>query len=153
MTAVKRVDRSTVAFLNIAMHGRVNPTLPIVAELVRRGHSVAYHTSPAFSEAIAATGATVRHYPGGDQLLPDPPVPVTLLEALARTALRVLPTVLTDLRGIGPDLIVHDSACLKASSWVFSVKNYRSWPASRQMTGLAARRQVMRVSATHPRKA
>ena len=32
--------RETVAFLNIAMHGRVNPTLPIVAELVRRGHTV-----------------------------------------------------------------------------------------------------------------
>jgi hypothetical protein len=47
MTGVKRVGRSTVAFLNIAMHGRVNPTLPIVAELVRRGHSVTYHTSGA----------------------------------------------------------------------------------------------------------
>ena len=51
---------STVTFLNIAMHGHVNPTLPVVAELVRRGHSVTYHTSPAFREEIAATGATVH---------------------------------------------------------------------------------------------
>ncbi|MGI3199361.1 hypothetical protein ACRJ4W_13470 [Streptomyces sp. GLT-R25] len=57
---------STVAFLNIAMHGHVNPTLPVAAELVRRGHSVTYHTSPAFREEIEAVGATVCLYPGGD---------------------------------------------------------------------------------------
>ena len=77
---------STIAFLNIAMHGRVNPTLPVVAELVRRGHTVTYHTSPAFREEIEAAGATVYLYPGGDQPLPDPPTPVTLMEGLARTA-------------------------------------------------------------------
>ena len=103
---------STVAFLNIAMHGRVNPTLPVVAELVRRGHSVSYHTSPAFRAEIAATGAAVHLYPGGDQPLPDPPLPITLLAGLARTTVAVLPDVLTDLRGVRPDLIVHDAACL-----------------------------------------
>ena len=44
---------SVIAFLNIAMHGRVNPTLPVVAELVRRGHTVTYHTSPVFRAEIA----------------------------------------------------------------------------------------------------
>ena len=39
---------STIAFHNIAMHGHINPTLPVVAELVRRGHTVIYHTTPAF---------------------------------------------------------------------------------------------------------
>ncbi|MFI6743537.1 macrolide family glycosyltransferase [Nonomuraea sp. NPDC050451] len=102
---------STVAFLNIAMHGHVNPTLPIVAELVRRGHSVTYHTSPAFSEEVEATGATACLYPGGDQPLPDPPVPLTMLDGLARTAVALLPAVLSDLRRIRPDLIVHGSAC------------------------------------------
>jgi MGT family glycosyltransferase len=101
----------TVAFLNIAMHGRVNPTLPVVAELVRRGHAVSYHTSPRFREEIAATGATVHLYPGGDQALPDPPIPLTLLQGLATSALDLLPAVLADLRGIRPDLVVHDAAC------------------------------------------
>ena len=73
---------STVAFLNIAMHGHVNPTLPVVSELVRRGHSVSYHTSPPFSEEIAATGASLHLYPGGDQPIPDPVMPLTLLEGL-----------------------------------------------------------------------
>ncbi|MEU4091689.1 macrolide family glycosyltransferase [Streptomyces sp. NPDC026673] len=102
---------STIAFLNIAMHGRVNPTLPVVAELVRRGHSVTYHTSPAFREEIEAAGATVYLYPGGDQPLPDPPTPITLMEGLARTAEHLLPSVLTDLRRTRPELIVHDNAC------------------------------------------
>lgn len=105
---------STFAFLNIPMHGRVNPTLPVVAELVRRGHSVTYHTSPAFREEIEATGATVCLYPGGDQPLPDPPTPVTLMEGLAGSAVRLLPAVLADLRRVRPDVIVHDNACLWA---------------------------------------
>ncbi|MEU8385661.1 macrolide family glycosyltransferase [Streptosporangium sp. NPDC048865] len=102
---------STVAFLNIAMHGHVNPTLPVVAELVRRGHAVTYHTSPAFSEEIEATGATVRLYPGGDPPPPDPPIPLTMLEGLARAAVGLLPAVLADLRRVRPDLIVHGALC------------------------------------------
>ncbi|MFF3438434.1 macrolide family glycosyltransferase [Streptosporangium sp. NPDC002721] len=102
---------STVAFLNIAMHGHVNPTLPVVAELVRRGHSVVYHTSPAFSEEIAATGATVFLYPGGDRPLPDPPMPLTMLDGLARAAVGLLPAVLSDLRRVRPDLVVHGAMC------------------------------------------
>ncbi|MEV6285772.1 macrolide family glycosyltransferase [Kribbella sp. NPDC051770] len=102
---------STIAFLNIAMHGRVNPTLPLVAELVRRGHTVTYHTSPAFRAEIEAAGASVRVYSGGDQPLPDPPTPLALLAGLAETAVEVLPAVLSDLCGVRPDLIVHDAAC------------------------------------------
>ena len=52
------------------MHGRVNPTLPVVAELVRRGHSVSYHTSPAFRAEIEAAGATVHLYPGATSRCP-----------------------------------------------------------------------------------
>jgi len=130
--------RRTIAFLNIAMHGHINPTLPIVAELVRRGHTVIYHTSPAYREAIAATGATVRLYAEGDQPLPDPPMPVTMLEGLARTAVRVLPAVLADLREIGPDLIVHDSACL----WGAVAARELGVPAASSFTTFAYNRHV-----------
>ncbi|PZG22023.1 macrolide family glycosyltransferase [Nonomuraea aridisoli] len=102
---------STIAFLNLAMHGHVNPTLPVVAELVRRGHRVTYHTSPAFSTEIEGTGATVCLYPGGDRPLPDPPMPVTMLDGLAHATVGLLPPVLRDLRDVRPDLIVHGSAC------------------------------------------
>ncbi len=51
---------STVSFLNIGMHGYINPTLPVVAGLARRGHTVTYHTSPAFAAQIEAAGAKVH---------------------------------------------------------------------------------------------
>ncbi|TQM36930.1 macrolide family glycosyltransferase [Pseudonocardia cypriaca] len=129
---------STIAFLNIGMHGRVNPTLPVVAELVRRGHSVTYHATPAFREEIEATGATVHLYPGGDQPLPDPPTPVTLVEGLARTTVRVLPTVLSELRHVRPDLIVHDNAC----PWGAVAARELGVPAASSFTTFAFDRHV-----------
>ncbi|MEV4537753.1 macrolide family glycosyltransferase [Asanoa sp. NPDC049518] len=129
---------STIAFVNIPMHGRVNPTLPVVAELVRRGHSVTYHVSPAFGAVVTAAGATLCLYPGGDQPLPDPPTPATLLAGLARTAVAVLPTVLADLRRIRPDLIVHDAACL----WGAVAARELGVPAVASFTTFAFNRQV-----------
>ncbi len=102
---------STVAFVNVALRGHINPTLPVVAELVRRGHTVTYHTTAAFEPDVAAAGATVFRYPGDGPPLAGPPTPVTLLEQLARTALETLPSVLSDLRLARPDVVVHGAAC------------------------------------------
>ncbi|MEU5464416.1 macrolide family glycosyltransferase [Streptomyces althioticus] len=102
---------STVAFVNVALRGHINPTLPVVAELVRRGHTVTYHTTAAFEPDVAAAGATVFRYPGDGPPLAGPPTPVTLLEQLARTALETLPSVLSDLRHTRPDVVVHGAAC------------------------------------------
>ncbi|QKW40640.1 oleandomycin glycosyltransferase [Actinomadura sp. NAK00032] len=120
------------------MHGRVNPTLPVVAELVRRGHSVTYHTSPAFGAEIEAAGAAVHLYPGGDQRLPDRPTPATLVDGLAAAAVRLLPGVLSDLRRIGPDLIVHDSAC----PWGAVAGRELQVPAASSFTTFAFNRHV-----------
>lgn len=133
---------STIAFLNIGMHGHVNPTLPIVAELVRRGHTVTYHTAPAFREEIEATGATVFPYASGNQPLPDPPTPVTFMDALAYTAVRLLPAVVTELRGVRPDLIVHDSACL----WGAVAARELGVPAASSFTTFAYNRHVPSVT-------
>ncbi|MEV4352363.1 macrolide family glycosyltransferase [Actinoplanes sp. NPDC049596] len=129
---------STIAFLNIGMHGRVNPTLPIVAELVRRGHTVSYHTSATFRDELEAAGATVHLYPGGDLSIPDPPTPPRLVAALAAMAVRVLPAVLRDLRGGRPELIVHDSAC----PWGAIAARELGVPAVSSFTTFAFNRQV-----------
>ncbi|MFF4603037.1 macrolide family glycosyltransferase [Streptomyces sp. NPDC001339] len=44
-------------FVALAGHGHVNPTLPLVEELVRRGHRVDYATSAEHSEAVIGAGA------------------------------------------------------------------------------------------------
>lgn len=102
---------SHIAFINIGMHGYINPTLPVVAELVRRGHSVTYHTSPAFAGKIEATGARVCLYAGTDLAVPEPPIPLAMMAGLGRTAVALLPGVLADLRAARPDLVVHGAAC------------------------------------------
>ncbi|NDU71383.1 glycosyl transferase [Actinomadura sp. DSM 109109] len=54
-----------MALVNVANHGSVLPTLPLVAELVRRGHDVGYVTSPEYAEQVARAGATVIPYRSG----------------------------------------------------------------------------------------
>jgi MGT family glycosyltransferase len=129
---------STIAFLNIPLHGHINPTLPVVAELVRRGHKVRYYTSPAFSKEIEASGATVLLYPGGDQPLPDPPLPVTMLDGLAGAAVDLLPGVLADLRRVRPDLVVHGAAC----AWGAVAAGELGVPAAATFTTFAFNRTV-----------
>ncbi|MBT3149495.1 oleandomycin glycosyltransferase [Streptomyces sp. CHD11] len=129
---------STVAFLSIPLHGHINPTLPVVAELVRRGHTVTYHTTAAFADETAATGATVRLYSGDGPPLTGPPTPVTLLDGLARTAVALLPDVLSDLRRDRPDLIVHGAAC----PWGPVAANELGVPAASVFTTMAFNRSV-----------
>lgn len=50
---------SHVLMSTSAAHGHVHPNLPVMAELVARGHRVTYPVPDRFAEAVAATGATV----------------------------------------------------------------------------------------------
>ncbi len=50
-------------FFNISAHGHVNPTLPLVAELVRRGETITYHAGESERARIASTGARFRTFP------------------------------------------------------------------------------------------
>lgn len=45
------------AFICLPATGHVNPTLPLVAELVRRGHCVTYATSAKYAAAVESAGA------------------------------------------------------------------------------------------------
>jgi MGT family glycosyltransferase len=51
-----------VAVVNYPAHGHVNPTLPVMAELVRRGHRVSYVVAEQFADAVRATGAVPLPY-------------------------------------------------------------------------------------------
>lgn len=129
---------STFSFLNIGMHGYINPTLPVVADLVRRGHRVTYHTFPAFAAEIESAGAHVQLYTSGDVPIPDPPIPLALVEELARISLIILPGLLSDLRGIKPDIIVHGAAC----PWGGVAARELGVPAAAMYTTFAFNKQV-----------
>jgi len=53
---------SNVLFLGMPSHGHVNPTIGLVAELVRRGERVTYFASEMFRSRIEGAGATYRGY-------------------------------------------------------------------------------------------
>jgi MGT family glycosyltransferase len=52
-----------IAFLSVPAYGHLNPVLPIVAELVRRGHEVVVFDEPPFETAVRPTGASFVPYP------------------------------------------------------------------------------------------
>ena len=52
-----------IAFLSLPQYGHVFPQMPIVAELVRRGHQVTVFNEPRFEAASRATGAAFIAYP------------------------------------------------------------------------------------------
>ncbi len=49
-------------FFNVPAHRHVNPSLPLVAELVERGHEITYFVTESFRQKVEATGATVQIY-------------------------------------------------------------------------------------------
>ena len=54
--------------VTIGAHGHVNPSLPVLTELVRRGHHVTVAVPAQFAATAASTGATPLIY---RSLLPD----------------------------------------------------------------------------------
>ena len=66
---------SDVLFLASPSHGHVNPTLGLVAELVRRGEQVTYFASEPFRERIEAIGATFKAYAHDLDMFKGPPAP------------------------------------------------------------------------------
>ncbi len=63
-----------IAVLSVPAYGHLNPVLPIVRQLVQRGHEVTVFNEASFGPLITATGATFSAYP-----------PVIHLEDFSRT--------------------------------------------------------------------
>ncbi|GAB4053731.1 macrolide family glycosyltransferase [Catellatospora paridis] len=103
-----------IAFVNAPTVGEVYPTLPIVAELVRRGHRVGYATVAARAEAVAATGALVVPYTSSlpaesdrDLRRPDRADYIaTVREGFLGEARATLPQLAPYFRDDRPDLMV-----------------------------------------------
>jgi MGT family glycosyltransferase len=107
-------------FFNIPAHGHVNPTLPLVQELVRRGETVIYYSIEEYRKKIEAAGARCRTYESlspsvrfdfGSDDRSSPSLP-----AIARVMIEFceqsLPFLLDATRQDAPDYILHDFTCL-----------------------------------------
>jgi UDP:flavonoid glycosyltransferase YjiC (YdhE family) len=56
---------SPIVFVEMPAYGHVNPTLPLVRELARRGEHVVYYDADEFQAQVERAGATFRAYPAG----------------------------------------------------------------------------------------
>lgn len=59
---------TTYAFFNLPARGHINPTLPIVKELVARGDDVYYFTAEEFKELVESVGAKFQFLPPLERL-------------------------------------------------------------------------------------
>ncbi|HSP23419.1 MAG TPA: macrolide family glycosyltransferase [Planococcus sp. (in: firmicutes)] len=105
-----------IVFFSLPAHGHTNPTIPVVAELTKRGHKVWYFSFNDFREKIEAAGAT---FIVCDSFLPKASEQqlkkkvgkdfAALIEMIADTTIAMEPMALQELTKIQPDCIVSDS--------------------------------------------
>jgi UDP:flavonoid glycosyltransferase YjiC (YdhE family) len=103
-------------FFNIPAYGHVNPTLPVVIELQRRGHQVIYYNAETFEQPIEGTGAKFRAYPNSStseaELAERIHNLVSVSVLMLEESLRLLPFSLDEIEREKPDLVIFDSLAL-----------------------------------------
>lgn len=103
-------------FINIPSQSHINPTLPIVQELVARGEEVIYYLTERFRPAVEATGATFRSFETKIEQINKTAFssgkPVGLPMYMLDESLYVIPQILESIRAEQPNCIVYDTMCL-----------------------------------------
>ncbi|MBL0385124.1 glycosyl transferase [Tumebacillus sp. ITR2] len=102
---------SKVLFIGGPGEGHVNPTLPLVKELIRRGEEVVYFCSEEYREKITETGAEFRAY--ADFLHGKRPEDIQhfleFILLLLDSSQQVIPDILQQVQGEQYDYVIHDS--------------------------------------------
>ncbi|MCW0213358.1 MAG: glycosyl transferase [Pseudonocardia sp.] len=103
---------SHILMVGAGAHGHVNPHLPVIAELVERGHRVSYAIPRSFAEVVASTGATplvhTSHLPDETRDEQWPSEPIEGMSIFAEDAAHVFPQLEAALEGDRPDLVLYD---------------------------------------------
>jgi MGT family glycosyltransferase len=127
-----------IAICNIPALGHVNPTLPLAAELVARGHRVSYATADRRAPEIEATGATLVPYRTTRPAESDPSMVLPDRETyLAHTmvnfieeAAHTLPQLDAALAADPPDVVLYDR--LSFAGRIYAIRHglpsVRMWP-------------------------
>ncbi|WP_214366675.1 macrolide family glycosyltransferase [Pseudonocardia sp. H11422] len=109
---------SHIAMFSIGAHGHVNPSLPVIAELVARGHRISYAVPESFAPVVASSGATPVVY---DSVLPDeaagerwPDGGVEAMSIFLDEAEQALPQLHAAFAGDRPAVVLYDIAAYAA---------------------------------------
>ena len=111
--------RPHIAMVSIPAYGHVNPSLPLIRELVLRGHRVTYANDPSFAEPIRETGAELVPYTSrlpreGAPASAWPEDTVAQLDMFLDDAMAMLPQLRAAYAADRPDLFLYDIACSPA---------------------------------------
>lgn len=104
---------ATVVFFSLPTNGHINPTLPLAAELVRRGERVFYYALEEFQPVIEGTGAIFRGYGPDFPLRSGDNERPRLLDArvLSGASQWVTDRLLPEVMELDPDYVIHGAAC------------------------------------------
>jgi MGT family glycosyltransferase len=106
---------SAFLFFNVPTTGHVDPTLPLAADLVQRGHEVVYFLTEAYRERVEETGASYRAYDGIGPDYFDAVSrrfnPARLATQLAETAVSLQRSLHEATTRLSPQIVVYDSMC------------------------------------------
>ncbi len=134
-------------FLTLPLHGHINPALPLVRELVGRGHAVTCFATPRFAPALGESGASYQPY--ANAFLADlsdlPGQTDELSWLLMRTADEVLGAMLADIRAAQPDYVITDSV----APWGQWIGRILRVPVVTSISTFAMNRHMMRYAVAH----
>jgi hypothetical protein len=105
-----------IVYFGIPAHGHTNPTLPVVQELVARGHEVLYYNAESFRAKVEPMGVDFRAYP--EPMPTERDITEGLHEiidaALIFSAMseQLTPFALAEMAREQPDLILYDSLAM-----------------------------------------
>lgn len=105
-----------IAYVGLPAHGHTNPTLPVMKELVERGHEVLYYNAEWFRDKVEPTGVTYRPLP--EPLPTEREVSEALHELIdasdiiSRMAPHLTRFLIGEFERERPDLVIYDSAAM-----------------------------------------
>lgn len=109
---------SKILYLTPPAHGHVNPTLPVVRELVSRGGQLICYNTDEFRPQLEQTGAVFRAYPSSEltsgeinRLVQDGNL-ANVTGLILKTTEKILPEIIAEFEREKPDLVVFDSLIL-----------------------------------------
>jgi MGT family glycosyltransferase len=108
----------TIVFVTPPAHGHVNPTLPVIRELVQRGEQVIAYNTEEFRPQLEQAGARFKAYPHTAMtatsiaLLLQEGNLANMTELILRTTEQLLPFMVQELTTQQPDLVIFDSIAL-----------------------------------------
>ncbi|WP_425836921.1 macrolide family glycosyltransferase [Streptomyces fractus] len=109
---------TTLLIAGMPAAGHVNPTLPVVTELVGAGVDVVYLCDAEFADRIRGTGARFVPYPEGVLTSRDiaeatrAGSSVGVVVKVLRACSALVPFVVDQARALGPSALMHDSNAL-----------------------------------------